>query len=445
MIEILRHRNFRRLFLAQVVALVGTGLTTVALALLAYDIAGAQAGAVLGTALAIKMAVYVTLAPLAGAFVPPHLRKATLIGLDMIRAAAAMMLPFVTEIWQVYALIALLQSASACFTPLFQSLIPQILADERDYTRALSLSRLAYDLESLLSPALAAALLTLISFHGLFAGTSIGFFVSALFVLSTAFPVVVAVARSTDSAYARAFRGMRIYLHTPRLRGLLALNLCAAAGGAMVFVNTVVIVRSVLHGGEREVAWALAAFGAGSMAMALLLPKFLDRLPDRRVMLTSALVMASSLVAASVLWHASHGQIGWSVLLPLWSVLGMAYAGLVTPGGRLLRRSAQSDDLPFLFAAQFSLSHVCWLLAYPLAGWVGARFGLGVAWLSLSAVAVVGLLIAWRTWPRQDPDAVEHAHPGLPDEHPHLAQHQSSENRHVHEYRIDDLHGRWPR
>lgn len=190
MIEILRHRNFRRLFLAQIVALVGTGLATVALALLAYDIAGAQAGAVLGTALAIKMTVYVTLAPLAGAFVPSHLRKRVLIGLDLVRAAAAMMLPFVTEIWQVYALIALLQSASACFTPLFQSLIPQILPEERDYTRALSLSRLAYDLESLLSPALAAALLTLISFHGLFAGTSVGFFVSALFVLSTTFPVV---------------------------------------------------------------------------------------------------------------------------------------------------------------------------------------------------------------------------------------------------------------
>ena len=158
MIEILRHRNFRRLFLAQVVALVGTGLTTLALALLAYDIAGAQAGAVLGTALAIKMTVYVMLAPLAGALVPSHLRKRVLIGLDLVRAAAAMMLPFVTEIWQVYALIALLQSASACFTPLFQSLIPQILPQERDYTRALSLSRLAYDLESLLSPALAAAL-----------------------------------------------------------------------------------------------------------------------------------------------------------------------------------------------------------------------------------------------------------------------------------------------
>jgi hypothetical protein len=181
------------------------------------------------------------------------LRKAVLVGLDVVRASVALMLPFVTEIWQVYVLIGLLQSASAGFTPLFQSVIPQILPEERDYTRALSLSRLAYDLENLLSPALAAALLTIISFHGLFAGTSAGFIVSALLVLSTTFPVA-GTTHAGGSPYARALRGMRIYLHTPRLRGLLALNLCAAAGGAMVIVNTVVIVRGPLQGGERDVA-----------------------------------------------------------------------------------------------------------------------------------------------------------------------------------------------
>ncbi|GGK06253.1 MFS transporter [Luteimonas terricola] len=443
MLEILRERTFRRLFGAQVVALVGTGLATVALALLAYDLAGAQAGSVLGTALAIKMVVYVTLAPLAGATVPPRLRKAVLIGLDLVRAAAALMLPFVTEIWQVYVLIALLQSASACFTPLFQSLIPEILPEERDYTRALSLSRLAYDLESLLSPAIAAALLTMISFHGLFAGTSAGFIASALLVMATTFPVVHA-ARAAGSPYARALRGMRIYLHTPRLRGLLALNLCAAAGGAMVFVNTVVIVRGPLQGGEREVAWALAAFGAGSMAVALLLPKLLERIQDRSVMLGAASVMVGALFAATGLWAATQGRLGWALLIPLWCVLGAAYAGLVTPGGRLLRRSAQADDLPFLFAAQFSLSHVCWLLAYPLAGWVGAAIGLGSALVALSCVAVLGLFVAWRAWPCHDPDVVEHSHPELSDDHPHLVDHQVLEGKHMHPYRIDELHGRWP-
>ena len=55
----LADRTFRFLFAAQVIALVGTGLSSVALALLAYELAGGNAGAVLGTALALKMVAYV--------------------------------------------------------------------------------------------------------------------------------------------------------------------------------------------------------------------------------------------------------------------------------------------------------------------------------------------------------------------------------------------------
>ena len=63
MLTVLRNRTYRHLFTAQVVALLGTGLLTVALGLLAFDLAGANAGAVLGTALTIKMLAYVGLAP----------------------------------------------------------------------------------------------------------------------------------------------------------------------------------------------------------------------------------------------------------------------------------------------------------------------------------------------------------------------------------------------
>ena len=63
MLGVLANRTYRHLFLAQGVSLVGTGLATVALGLLAFDLAGDRAGAVLGTALAIKMIAYVGVAP----------------------------------------------------------------------------------------------------------------------------------------------------------------------------------------------------------------------------------------------------------------------------------------------------------------------------------------------------------------------------------------------
>ena len=48
MIGVLRNGTYRALFFAQVIALVGTGLLTVALGLLAFEIAGDAAGSVLG-------------------------------------------------------------------------------------------------------------------------------------------------------------------------------------------------------------------------------------------------------------------------------------------------------------------------------------------------------------------------------------------------------------
>ncbi|MCB4824551.1 MFS transporter [Roseicella aerolata] len=436
MLSPLTHPVYRHLFLAQVLSLVGTGLATVALGLLAYKLAGAEAGAVLGTALAIKMVAYVGIAPVAGAFVHLVPRRTLLVTLDLVRAAVALVLPFVTEIWQIYVLIFVLQSCSAAFTPTFQATIPDVLPEEAEYTKALSLSRLAYDLESLASPALAAALLTVISFNWLFAGTALGFLASAAMVVSVVLPSPRPPERA-ESAWGRTTRGARIYLATPRLRGLLALNLAVAAAGAMVIVNTVVLVKANLGLGDREVAWALAAYGSGSMLAALVLPRLLSELPDRPIMLAGAGILA---VGMAIGPFASQAL---PTLLALWCLLGVGNGMALTPSGRLLRRSAHPGDRPALFAAQFALSHASWLLTYPLAGWLGAGRGTGTTFALLAAVTATGVALAVVVWPKRDAEEVEHAHADLPPDHPHLTGTDGARH-HRHAYVIDDLHHSWP-
>ncbi len=64
MLSVLANRTYRHLFLAQIVALLGTGLATVALGLLAFDLAEERAALVLGTVFTIKMVAYVASPPL---------------------------------------------------------------------------------------------------------------------------------------------------------------------------------------------------------------------------------------------------------------------------------------------------------------------------------------------------------------------------------------------
>ena len=433
MLDLLRDRTYRHLFAAQVTALLGTGFLTIALGLLAYDLAEVGAGTVLGTIFTLKMVIYVTLAPVAGAFADRLPRRALLVGLDLVRASTALALPFVTETWQVYALVAVLFAASAAFTPAYQATLPDILPEEARYTRALSLSRLAYDLENILSPALAGLVLLAFAYDALFFGTLAGFTASAALILTVTLPRVdPAPARGI---WDRTTRGIRIYLATPRLRGLLALNLAAAAGGAMVIVNTYVLVLSHLGLGENAVALALGAFGAGSMASALILPRLLDRTGDRPVMLAGAVVLCAALAGLAAV------GLSWPGVLIAWLIAGLGYSAVLTPSGRLIRRSAQPADRPAVFAAQFALSHACWLIAYPTAGFVMTRAGPTAALTALAGLALAGILFATRLWPRDDPRIVPHEHPDLPPDHPHLAGH----GPHAHEIRFDALHHEWPR
>ncbi|MFJ8255580.1 MFS transporter [Streptomyces sp. NPDC094466] len=392
------NRDYRRLFSAQIIALFGTGLATVALGLLAYDLAGPSAGAVLATALTIKMVMYVVIAPIAAAYVDRFPRRTLLTVLDAVRAVVVLALPFVTEIWHIYLLVGLLQAASAAFTPTFQAVIPDIVPEESDYVRALSASQVASTMESLLSPVLAAVALAFLSFDRLFLGTAAGFLLSALLVLSTRIPEARPSAQ--NRAWDRATAGIRTFLRTPRLRGIMALNLAVAAAGSIVVVNTVNYVRDVLGGSQSAVAWMLAASGGGTLLAALALPRVLDRVAARTVMATGAGVLVGGTAAAVTL--ASAGLATWTGTAIVWALIGIGMALVITPTGKVLRASVEPNAVPGVFAAQFSLSHLAWLITYPIAGWLGTNTGFAAAWSVLAALAAAGAIGALVLWPRHD-------------------------------------------
>lgn len=407
MLEVLRHRGFRRLFAAQVVALVGTGLLTVALGLLAYDLAGAAAGAVLGTALAIKMVAYVAVAPVISALADRVPRRTLLVSADAVRAGVAVLLPFVGQTWQIYVLIFVLQAASATFTPAFQSVIPTLLPRADDYTRGLSLSRMAYDLESLLSPALAALLLTVVGYHALFAGTALGFVISAALVSGTVLPRRPVTADRAP-VIRRITGGARIMAGDPVLRGLLALNAAVASATALVVVGTVVYVRDLLAGPGSAVALVLGCYGVGSLTAALAVPRLLTHRTDRRLVLGGAAVLPVGLAGAALLAAGSWPSVsGWALLSTSWLILGAGTSLIGTLAPRLVRDRSTEATRPAVFTAQFSLSHACFLVTYPIAGWVGATAGQFAAAAVLAGLATLAGIVAAQMWPVTTPSSAE--------------------------------------
>jgi len=448
----LANAEFRKLFSAQVIALVGTGLSTVALTLLAYDLVGGNAAAVLGTALAFKMIAYVVFAPVVGGLAHRFSRKPFLILMDIVRAAIVLAMPFVTEVWQIYLLIFLLNLFSAGFKPVFAATIPDILPEERAYTRALSMSRLAYDLENLLSPTIAGIALLFATYTGLFLANSVAFVVSALLIVATALPAGRRRARLGNVWNDISF-GTIAYFRTPRLRGLFALYLAVASASAMVIVNTVIYVKEYLGLQSSDVAMALAASGGGSMIAALSLPKLLDKVADRPIMLLGAFVMAVGVALIGI------GP-RFEQMLPIWFLIGVGWSLVQTPSGRVVNRSSSASDRSAFFSAQFALSHLCWLAFYPIAGQLGTRIGIESTALILAGGIVVFAFAALWLWPKSDARVLIHTHEAVTHthEHSHDDEHHSHGHNdelhshehthaavtHEHDFHIDDHHAVWP-
>ena len=105
----------------------------------------------------------------------------------------------------------------------------------------------------------------------------------------------------------------------------------------------------------------------------------------------------------------------WPRLIGAWTLVGAADSATVTPGGRLLRRSAGMESRPALFAS----------------------------FAGMAVLGFAGAMLACFVWPPRDPDVAAHSHPELPPDHPHLLPGHGPDKP-EHAFVIDDLHPNWP-
>ncbi|MGX1778612.1 hypothetical protein ACWIGW_41350 [Nocardia brasiliensis] len=104
-------------------------------------------------------------------------------------------------------------------------------------------------------------------------------------------------------------------------------------------------------------------------------------------------------------------------------------------------------SVPALFAAQFSLSHACWLLIYPITGWLATTSGFTLTWTVLAALAALGASATLVYWPRRDNEALLHIHDSDTDPG-HLIDARVLPDGgivHTHPIVIDTEHRYWPR
>ena len=395
-----QNRNYLRLLSAQVTSLIGTGVSSVCLALLAYDLAGKDASMVLSTVFAIKMLAYILLAPVFSTLSQGLPKRQVMVALDITRAAVFIFLPFVTNVWEVYLLTFVINACSAWFTPLYQSTLPLILPDKSEYTKALSLSRLAYDLEQMFSPLLTALLLSVLSFRYLFMLDAATFIVSAILILLCIIPNLTNTTSSRPPFNVSGIsRGIHDYLSKPSLMALWMAYLSVASASAMVLVNTVVYVHEVLNGGDKQTALAMGIVGLGSLVIALRLPVWLKSIPAKRFHWFGMFAISGAFFIGSF-------TPGWVGYIAICLAMGVGMSCIQTTAGLFITEASQGDDSAPYFAAHFSLTHFWWLITYLSAGVSVNLFGLSFGYLFMGTLSILAMVASYLSWRMAGPGVI---------------------------------------
>lgn len=385
----LRNSRFARLYAAQTVSQIGDAFTWVALALLAYELAGANAAVVLGMALTLRVTAFVLLSPLAGVLADRLERKTILVGAHLGRAVVISLMPFVGDVWQVYVLMFLLNALTAFFTPTNQATVPLVVGRE-DASKAFALSSATTELLGIVGPGLAGVLAALAG------GRSLFFFNAATFVVAGLLVLTLPSLRAVQKGEVKASRWQDVRDGTARLwrdppiRFALLMELVAAIAGAMILTVTVVRVQSGLSLDEVHYGWVMAVYGLGATLASFAFGSSAKSLPRTLFILVGALLTALAILPGDV-----------ATLTPLmafWLVAGVGQNWVNLPTETLLAERTEESAQGRVYGAHFAWSHFWWAFAYPLASLLSAQTEHAFLYGGLVALAVLLVVVvtSWR-------------------------------------------------
>ncbi len=365
----LRNKTFTKLYLAQIASLFGDAFTWLGLALLSYQISPERSVIILSSALTLRVAAYIIFSPFAGVVSDRIPRKRILVITQFFRMIIVSLLPLVTFEWQLYGLIFSLNIFAAFFTPTYRAIIPQIV-DSKIYREANGLSMATFQLLSVFGPALAGIAAVWLGAQQIFLVNGLSLLIALILVIAIPFSELQKGAEKglgkSSEALSEISEGVTLLFRNRTLRFALSIEFISALAGAMVLVNTVSLIKTSLLLDDKHYGWIMSVFGVGGAITAFLLGS-MDKSKTRSIsLITGALLIGFVICFANF--------VSYSGLLLLWVLAGIGQTLADMPSETLIGENIPPKDQGKVYGTHFAFSHLWWAIAYPIAGFIGARF-----------------------------------------------------------------------
>lgn len=269
--------KFLVIWFGQTVSLIGSGLTSFALGIWVYQ----QTGSVTDFALISLLIALPNLlvSPFSGVVVDRSNRRTVMLLSDLAEGTTIVVLAvlFFTHrlaLFEVYVLIALGSVAAAFRIPSYMALLSQIVPGNH-VGRASGLIQLGPATAQVLSPVLAAALIGIIGFHGIFFLDGASFLFAIITLLAIRVPSLALSnqhpQKQKESLLREAMQGWSYIVVRPGLRGLLLffalLNITFSSSEILLTPMVLGFANSIVLG--RVMSIGAAGFVAGGLLMGL--------------------------------------------------------------------------------------------------------------------------------------------------------------------------------
>ncbi|MCS6841324.1 MAG: MFS transporter [Roseiflexus sp.] len=296
----LRYRDFRLLWAGQFVSITGTQMRNVAIAWQVYQLAQAESNiraelalGLIGLARVIPLVITALFGGLAADRIE---RRKILILTSLAALICSVVLAFTAQMERpplllIYAMVALASVAGAFELPARQAIIPNLVAPQH-LSNALSLNIVAWQLATVIGPALSGALIAAVGIAPVYwidAATFLAVVAAALLMHTRNFP-----SRPEPVSLQAALAGLRFVFSHRLIATTMLLDFFAAFFGATGMLLPI-LADQVLRVGPAELGWMYAAPSAGALVAATLLSSI--RIPRQGMTLLGAVLVFGTCVA----------------------------------------------------------------------------------------------------------------------------------------------------
>lgn len=388
LVEPLRSADYRRLWLGQLVSVMGDKVDQIALGILVYQATGSELQ--MGIMLAISMLPAALFGMVAGALVDRFDRRRTMVAADLVRAALVLSVPFLAEVsiaW-VYVVALAVATMSLFFEPAKLSLIPELVDDER-LMAANSLDNATVSAAELVGLAFAAGLVAAVGYRVAFYFDAATYVVSALFVLAIRYreaPRELGGISLRGVAH-DALEGLRYIGRHEVLRDLLPIYGVAATGVAASVTFVYVLALDRFNAGAPGLAVLDGSITVGLLLGSVIIGRTGTEGATRKLL--GGLLAFGALLSLIVLLP----SITWAV--PLFVATGVANMFFYVPMTTVLQTASVPSMRGRAFAAKQTLTRILSVLGFVGAGALAEAVELTPSILVVSAFIVVVALAGW--------------------------------------------------